>query len=330
MMSAESAHVYEFGNFRLDTKEKILFRDNKPVPLRPKVFATLQVFVEHAGHLLEKDELMQKIWKGQFVEESNLSFNIKVLRRVLDDDAHQPRFIETVPRRGYRFIAEVNRNQAPIFVGAESSDSHTASEAVASPRPIKRAYLSIVALTVLVVGGLAAVLWLVQRNHAAAGSSVPILSTPFKSENFLSAGAERAVITPDGKYVAYTTEVGGKTSLWLRQLETSENIQIVPPSDQLYRGLAVSHDGNSLYFARASGEDRNSLSIYRVTTFGGIPVKIIEKSQGWMSLSPDDRQISFVRCKHEDQDFCSLVLADVDGKNERNLLTRPRPVRIRR
>jgi len=328
MMSAESAHVYEFGNFRLDTKEKILFRDNKPVPLRPKVFATLQVFVEHAGHLLEKDELMQKIWKGQFVEESNLSFNIKVLRRVLDDDAHQPRFIETVPRRGYRFIADVSQNQAPTFVRAESSNSHTASVAVASQRPIKRAYLLIGALTVGVVGGLAAVLWLVQRNHAAAGSSVPILSTPFKSENFLSAGAERAVITPDGKYVAYTTEVGGKTSLWLRQLETSENIQIVPPSDQLYRGLAVSHDGNSLYFARASGEDRNSLSIYRVTTFGGIPVKIIEKSQGWMSLSPDDRQISFVRCKHEDQDFCSLVLADVDGKNERNLLTRPRPVRI--
>ena len=103
MMSAESAHVYEFGNFRLDTKEKTLFRDNKPVPLRPKVFATLQVFVEHAGHLLEKDELMQKIWKDQFVEESNLSFNIKVLRRVLEDDAHQPRFIETVPRRGYRY-----------------------------------------------------------------------------------------------------------------------------------------------------------------------------------------------------------------------------------
>src|SRR6185369_8317783 len=106
-MSEETPHFYEFGSFRLDPKEKILSRENQPVPLRPKVFDTLQVFVEHAGRLLEKDELMQKIWKDQFVEESNLTFNIKVLRRVLNDDAHKPLFIETVPRRGYRFIAEV-------------------------------------------------------------------------------------------------------------------------------------------------------------------------------------------------------------------------------
>src|SRR5262249_5044452 len=99
-MSAQRPHCYEFGNFRLDTKEKILFRDNQPIALRPKVFETLRVFVEHAGRLLEKDELMQQIWKDQFVEESNLTFNIKMLRRVLNDDAHQPRFIETVPRRG--------------------------------------------------------------------------------------------------------------------------------------------------------------------------------------------------------------------------------------
>lgn len=327
-MLAETPHFYDFGNFRLDTKEKILFRDNKPVPLRPKVFATLLVFVEHAGHLLEKDELMQKIWKDQFVEESNLSFNIKVLRRVLDDDAHQPRFIETVPRRGYRFIADVNQTSDYVVVKAESGASLGLPQAIAFPSRFKRAYLSIAVFSVVVLAGLSAVFWFFQRNHAASGLSAPILSKPFKSENFLSSGTERAVITPDGKYVAYTTEVGGKTSIWLRQLETSENIQIVPPTDQRYRGLAISHDGNSLYFARENEEDRNVLSIYRVMTFGGIPVKVAEQTQGWISLSPDDRQISFIRCKHEDEDFCSLVIADADGKNERKLLTRPRPFRI--
>src|SRR5690242_6669209 len=141
-MSAETPHFYEFGNFRLDTKEKILFRDNKPVPLRPKVFATLQVFVEHAGRLLEKDELMKRIWKDQFVEESNLSFNIKVLRRVLDDDAHQPRFIETVPRRGYRFIADVNQNPTSVVVKAEAGASLGPSQAIAFPPRMKRVYWS--------------------------------------------------------------------------------------------------------------------------------------------------------------------------------------------
>src|SRR2546422_10306813 len=93
-MSAKTGHSYEFENFRLDSSEKILFCDDKPVSLTPKVFDTLQVFVEHAGRLLDKDELMQKIWQDRFVEESNLTFNIKMLRRPLHDAAHQPRPFE--------------------------------------------------------------------------------------------------------------------------------------------------------------------------------------------------------------------------------------------
>ena len=109
ILSAEKRHCYEFGNFRLDPREKILFRDNKPVSLTPKVFDTLQLFVEHAGHLLSKDELIQSLWQDRFVEESNLTFNIRMLRRVLKDDVQHPRYIETVPRRGYRFIAGVRK-----------------------------------------------------------------------------------------------------------------------------------------------------------------------------------------------------------------------------
>src|SRR6266702_4337227 len=113
-MSVQTGHFYEFGTFRLDPVAKVLFCEGKPVSLTPKVFDTLQIFVEHAGRLLEKDELMQRIWQDRFVEESNLTFNIKMLRRALNDDAHEPRFIETVPRRGYRFIAEVKETPSPI------------------------------------------------------------------------------------------------------------------------------------------------------------------------------------------------------------------------
>ncbi|HEX7294410.1 MAG TPA: winged helix-turn-helix domain-containing protein, partial [Pyrinomonadaceae bacterium] len=70
-MSAEPRHFYEFGNFRLDPREKILLCDNKPLALTPKVFETLQVFVEHPGRLLGKEELLSKIWQDRFVEESN-------------------------------------------------------------------------------------------------------------------------------------------------------------------------------------------------------------------------------------------------------------------
>ena len=330
-MSPETGHFYEFGNFRLDPAGKILFCENKPVPLTPKVFDTLQVFVEDAGRLLEKDELMQKIWQDRFVEESNLTFNIKMLRRALKDDAHQPRFIETVPRRGYRFIAEVKETFADIAAKTEldkTGSIYPPATAGGSDRAPKRSYLPIAALSVLVLGSIAIASWFARSRSATSALSAPILSAPFKSEKFSNAGSVHAVITPDGKYVAYSNETGGKQSIWLRQLETSENIQIVPPSHGSYLGLAISHDGNSLYFARRDGADERSSAVYRVMTFGGIPVKITEPAEGWISVSPDDHQISFVRCQNQENDYCSLFLVGADGQNERRLLTRQRPIQI--
>jgi DNA-binding winged helix-turn-helix (wHTH) protein/tetratricopeptide (TPR) repeat protein len=108
-MSLETNNFYDFGRFRLDLTEKVLLRDGEYVPITPKVFETLQIFVENAGRLIEKDELMQKLWQDRFVEESNLTFNVKMLRKALGDSASKPVFIETVPKRGYRFIAEVRR-----------------------------------------------------------------------------------------------------------------------------------------------------------------------------------------------------------------------------
>lgn len=106
-MSLKIQQVYEFANFRLDFSEKLLLQNGKPVPLTPKVFDTLVMLIEKAGRLLEKDELMQQLWHDRFVEESNLTFNIRMLRKALGDNALNPQFIETVQGHGYRFIAEV-------------------------------------------------------------------------------------------------------------------------------------------------------------------------------------------------------------------------------
>ncbi len=108
-----STEPCEFDNFRLDVAEKTLLRDGEPVSITPKCFATLQNLVENAGHLLEKDELMQAVWPGQFVEEGNLAYTVKLLRKALEDDASAPKYIQTVPRRGYRFVAAVRRGTVP-------------------------------------------------------------------------------------------------------------------------------------------------------------------------------------------------------------------------
>ena len=115
-MSLQTNNIYEFEHFRLDFSEKTLSNGRGVIPIAPKVFDTLCVLVENAGHLIEKDELMQKLWQDRFVEESNLTFNIKMLRKALGDNAHKPRFIETVQSRGYRFIAKVNEVSEPVAV----------------------------------------------------------------------------------------------------------------------------------------------------------------------------------------------------------------------
>ena len=97
---------FEFERFFLDSKEKILLRDSKPFPITPKTFQLLHLLVENHGHIVEKEEIMQKVWSDSFVEDSNLTFSISQLRKILEDDAQNPHFIETIPRRGYRFIAE--------------------------------------------------------------------------------------------------------------------------------------------------------------------------------------------------------------------------------
>ncbi len=99
--------LYEFGHFTLDMEESRLLRDGQPVPLKPKVLETLLVLVENTGRVMDKEGLMKRIWPDSFVEEANLTVNISQLRKALGDDENGGHFIETVPKRGYRFAAQV-------------------------------------------------------------------------------------------------------------------------------------------------------------------------------------------------------------------------------
>ena len=103
-MGNQTKHFYEFGPFRLDMVERLLLRDGSVVPLTAKVFDTLAVLVQNGGQTLEKGELLEKIWPGTFVDEGNLAQNISVLRKALGDNLGDTRYIETLPRRGYRFL----------------------------------------------------------------------------------------------------------------------------------------------------------------------------------------------------------------------------------
>lgn len=105
-------HFYEFGPFRLDTVKRRLVRDGEVVSLTPKAFETLLVLVENSGRVVEKDDLMDKVWAGLAVEENNLTQNISALRKALGERRDEPQYILTVSGLGYRFIASVKESWA--------------------------------------------------------------------------------------------------------------------------------------------------------------------------------------------------------------------------
>jgi DNA-binding winged helix-turn-helix (wHTH) protein/TolB-like protein/Tfp pilus assembly protein PilF len=108
-MNHSSRSIFAFDQFVLAPEEQLLLRDGRPVALTPKTFDLLVVLVRNSGHLVKKDELLQQVWPDSFVEEVNLSVNISALRKALGEDQGVTRFIETVPKRGYRFVAPVRQ-----------------------------------------------------------------------------------------------------------------------------------------------------------------------------------------------------------------------------
>ncbi|HKR15363.1 MAG TPA: winged helix-turn-helix domain-containing protein [Pyrinomonadaceae bacterium] len=126
-MSQNSAHCYEFGPYRLDLGQRILTRSGDKIALTPKATQLLSLLVSHAGSLVDKDELLKEVWANTFVDESNLTQNIFLLRRALGDERPGTRYIETVPRRGYRFVASV-RVIGEAEAASDGPEGHTASE----------------------------------------------------------------------------------------------------------------------------------------------------------------------------------------------------------
>jgi pimeloyl-ACP methyl ester carboxylesterase/DNA-binding winged helix-turn-helix (wHTH) protein len=110
-MNRPANRCYLFDGFRVDVSERLLFRENREVPLTPKVFDTLLVLLENSSHVLTKKELMQQVWPDSFVEENNLAQNISILRKALGEGKEGEQYIQTVPKRGYRFVADVRTNE---------------------------------------------------------------------------------------------------------------------------------------------------------------------------------------------------------------------------
>lgn len=128
--------LYQFGPFRLDTMEHLLLCGRQRIDLTPKDYDLLLLLIKNRGHILEKEELMKAVWPDAFVEEGNLNRHISTLRKVLGENHDKRSYIETVPRRGYRFIAEVRDLREETVRAAGNIDGSYMQVKQASTKPI--------------------------------------------------------------------------------------------------------------------------------------------------------------------------------------------------
>jgi DNA-binding winged helix-turn-helix (wHTH) protein/Tol biopolymer transport system component len=270
-MPKRPGRFFEFGSFRIDLVDRVLLRSGEVVPLTPKAFDTLSLLMEHNGELVEKDALMKALWPDTFVEEGNLTQNVSILRKTLGEG-----YIETIPRRGYRFSASVN-----ALPGAMQ-------------RPATRW---------IVIGALTAVAMLISGWALFHGSRtvslrdyrlLPLTSDPgYEGESTFS---------PDGQMIAYVSDRTGNLEIFLKQIASGREINLTNnPADDVQP--AFSPDGQRIAFVSSRAGSADLLyygmetplmggGIWVMPALGGNATRIVE-SGNFPSWSPDGTTILY-------------------------------------
>jgi eukaryotic-like serine/threonine-protein kinase len=220
--------AYEFGPFRLDVATHKFLRDRQELPLTPKAFDTLLALIRHRHRVFSKEELLAIVWPNSFVTEDSLTQNVWALRRALGDDSSQPQYITTIPKVGYRFIADVAEIQSDLAVAAARAADVNASApggnaidhgAVRSPSP----YVGIVGVLVVLVATIA---FIAGRRSGTSSPvterTVPAVFSQGPPQGFVLLPG--VALSADGRALAFVAQnINSRRSmLWLRDIGSGE------------------------------------------------------------------------------------------------------------
>ncbi len=344
---------FRFGPFRLHADDQLLLRDGKPLSLPPKAFDTLLYLVQSCPHLVTRDELIRAVWPNSFVEDGSLSVSISLVRRALGEAEDGEPYIETVPRKGYRFRCEVtaveeDRAAAEVEASGISRERSAGSagtqvisavelEPVSVPAfdsfpaaPLRGPGMAgskraITSSRLLVLAGASALVLLTAWGiYSALHRSHAML--PFGSMKIsrLTSGGEvaDAAISPDAKYAAFFLRENQGQSLWIRQLSAPGTVRIIAPEPGAHFSLTFSPDGSYLYYVRTGVDGLGTL--YRMPALGGDAIKLLPGITGPVSFSPDGKQFAFVRVDPAHWE-AALMIANQDGSGLRPIARRRRP-----
>lgn len=320
-MNSVTEKIYEFGKFRLDAENCILLEgENRIVDLTPKALQILCVLVEAGGRVVPKEEIIKRVWSDSFVEEANLSHHVFRLRKALGENDGN-KFIETVPKRGYRFVSKVKSLKSNVQSHSESPISNSEIEQAAFRSKRNFRVLSIILLSVF---ALAAVVWFrfgkTEQKSIVGQNSQP--TPPMTIQRITNTGKmSAATISPDGKFIAYSQNyTEGAGTLYVRQIDTNTEAQLLEPDERIFGSKAFSPDSAYIYYIVYDKRDPDG-ALYRISVLGGQAVKMLDGVRLMFTLSPDGKRVTFFRDEPE-QKQKSLIVAALDGSGEQKVLTR--------
>ena len=339
--------IYVFDGFRLDGAKRMLYRGEAEIPLPPKAIETLAVLVEKCGEIISKEELIEAVWKDAFVEDSNLSHYLYLLRKSLGPRRDGKPYIETLRKRGYRFDPEnltletaSNAQEAIPLLAVSNRQFHVerrgnvlalvdwqevepaATEARAEletsvpPRPENLGWTRAVVIGSVAICVLAAI-WVafyLSWDRASAEEEAALEQNVLRLTNGIEVGD--ATISPDGKYFVYHEPDGKLYRMWLQQTGHATRQEIVPASERIPLAKTFTPDGQFIYF-HAVDNPGESGSVYRVATLGGPLTKILSGVSSGVSFSPDGRQMVFYRV---DENGAKYLIKASDGSGSETVL----------
>ena len=291
-------NLLRFGDFTLNLERRGLYRGPDRVHLTSKPLETLIFLVENRTRIVEKQEFFDAIWKDTFVTEDNLVHAIREIRRVLSDNKADPLYIQTVPRHGYRFIAEVTTDGHTVKPTAFVAAPVTSQSAANRVRPNARWFW----FAVPVLLAIAVVVWFVwlrdtnrPRSNSVAAASSPITNQLTTGE--FSSG--KPDFSPDGKFLLYVSsgeDTRGNGDLFIRQFPEGNAQRItnkINPSGDL---PVFTADGSHVVFSlpRLASDGTRHHDLWIVPSFGGPPTRLIEDASG-AGFSPDKKWVAYTK-----------------------------------
>ena len=258
--------TYQFDSFRVDIAGFRLFNASEIVELEPKALQLLIFLIENRGRLLEKQELLNAVWGKLSVTENALTREIALLRRALGDDTRQPRFIETVPTRGYRFVGKVTEVSGPVEPPALTpvSTSRDHSSQALIPGKLLLFFVLVVVAALLVASA-------IRYGINSSGGFLGRAPMRLAQITFSSGLDVFPSFSPDGNSIAYASDHSGKFEIYVRQLSLSGGEVQITSDGGVNLEPAYSPDGQSIAY-----HSKSKNGIWIVPALGGVPKRITD------------------------------------------------------